>query len=98
MKPLRCSFRELIEATLRAALLRYGCASGEVRDLQIKEGPAHGAEVALASVCCPDGRELFRVYCIEDLDYLLASPALCRSLASTIRRLAGYNVDVPAAP
>jgi hypothetical protein len=90
MKSLRCSLGELIEATFRAALLRHGCSSCEIAGLDIVDRPPHGGEIALASVRAPDGRELFRVYGLGDLDDLLANAQLCQTLAAAVQRLARH--------
>lgn len=87
---LRCSLKELIEATFRAALLRHGCSSCEVDGLIVDGAPPHGGGASLASVRGPDGRELFRIYGLEDLDDLMANPTVCQVLSATVQRIARH--------
>lgn len=87
MKLLRCSMSELIEAAFRFAMLRHGCNSCEIAGLSVEGALPHGGSVALASVRAPDGRELFRVYDLDDLEGLLANPTLCQSLATAVQKL-----------
>lgn len=91
MKPLRCSIKELIEAAFRLALLRHGCTSCEIDSLEVDGTLPHGGSVSLASVRAPDGRELFRVYSLNDLDDLLDDPHLCKSLAVAVQKLVRKN-------
>lgn len=85
---LRCSLKELIEATFRALLLRHGCTTCEVSNLIIIEGGQdRGANTYLASVRAPDGRELFRVYGVDDLDRLTEDRTACSYLARAVQGL-----------
>lgn len=89
MQGLACSLKELIEAVLRAVLLRNGCTTCQVDGVSIEPGPVHGGNVALASIRGADGRELFRVHDLSDLDGLMATTSLCEYLAKAVRHASG---------
>lgn len=88
MSDLCCAFSELVKAALRYLLLRHGCSSAEAASFEVRGGRDLGANTYLAAVCGPDGRELFRIYSLEDLDRLVTSPGECRYLAGAIKRTA----------
>lgn len=94
---LNCTLRELLEAAFRAILLRYGCTTCQADSLQIEPGADNGGNIALASVRASDGRELFRVYDLEDLDRLMSDKGMCQSLARNLRRItaAVKGEDIP---
>lgn len=87
MKPaLNCTAKALITAAFKAIFLRHGCTECEAEAFEVEPGPAHGGNIALASVR-KDGQEIYRVYDLDDLDALLADTTRCSFLARTILRL-----------
>lgn len=84
---LNCTMKELISAAFKAILLRHGCSTCEADSLVIEPGPINGGHISLASVRSADGRELYRVYDLDDLDDLMADPSTCYFLAKALRRL-----------
>lgn len=88
MISLRCEIREFIEAAMRAVLLRNGCTTCEASSVKVEPGVEHGGNVSLASVRGADGREIYRVHELSELDGLMAGNGECAFLAKQARRAA----------
>lgn len=87
-RPLRCALTALVKQTFRALLLRHGCTEDEAKSVTVSQG----RENALAEVRCSDGRQLFRVYNLADLDRLVGSPNECGFLAREVSRVESVSV------